>query len=206
MKKTNKHFIFDYETFGQNVFNCPVIDCSYFVFDWNRFLSENPYTFEELTSSIRRDKIDVEDQVKRLGRVIEKSSMEFWAAQDIKVRKKIMPRHDDITVEEHIQNMANYLSFFKKIDYWWSRSNTFDPLLMWRDSKGALDEILKFWRVRDIRTYIDSKFNFTTHNGFCPYDDEDEWKKIFEEHNSIHDVAADILRIQKIVRAENDLL
>jgi hypothetical protein len=65
----NPHFILDYETMGQDVFKVPVINCSYFIFDWDRFTSDEPYTFNELIKSIKFDKMQVEPQVK-MGAVI----------------------------------------------------------------------------------------------------------------------------------------
>jgi hypothetical protein len=77
---------------------------------------------------------------------------------------------------------------------------------MWATNNGtAFDNVLKFWKVRDVRTHIDAKFNYTTRSGFVPVADEDYWNKAFIAHDSTHDVAADILRLQAIHRAENDL-
>jgi hypothetical protein len=68
-----------------------------------------------------------------------------------------------------------------------------------------LNEYLRWWRVRDTRTWIDAKFNFSQKNGFIPVADTDYWAKYFVAHDSTHDVAADILRLQAIHRAEHDL-
>jgi hypothetical protein len=68
-----------------------------------------------------------------------------------------------------------------------------------------MNEYLKWWRIRDIRTYIDAKFDFSTRSGFVPVADSGYWKQAFIAHDSTHDVAADILRLQTIHRAENDL-
>ena len=72
------------------------------------------------------------------------------------------------------------------------------------DRHHSLNEYLMFWRVRDTRTFIDAKFDFKTKNGFVPVSDEAYWSEAFKEHDSIHDIAADILRLQAIHRAEND--
>jgi hypothetical protein len=68
-------------------------------------------------------------------------------------------------------------------------------------SKEAFDELLPFWAVRDVRTYLDTRFDFKLkRNSFCPIDDEMKWDRIFIKHNSAHDVAADVLRMQKVER------
>ena len=61
------------------------------------------------------------------------------------------------------------------------------------------------WKVRDVRTFIDAKFDFSTRSGFVPLADEKYWNEAFVAHDSTHDVAADVLRLQAIYRAENDL-
>jgi hypothetical protein len=68
-----------------------------------------------------------------------------------------------------------------------------------------LNEYIPFWRVRDTRTYIDASFDFSTKNGFVPIADEEYWNNNFKAHDSVHDVAADILRLQTIHRAQHDM-
>jgi hypothetical protein len=207
----NYHFIFDYETFGQDMQKCAVIDCSYMVFDWDRFISQDPYTFEELQQLVQRDKFDVEDQVKRLGYKVEKSSLKWWMEQDGRARSLIKPSDSDIKIETHLDNLVSYLSNFSSIKYWWSRSNTFDPIILWRlienySAKQHITDRLAFWKIRDTRTFIDAKTNFNLkNNSFTPMVDEERWERIFEKHNSSHDIIADILRMQMMIRLDNDL-
>lgn len=207
----NYHFIFDYETFGQNMQKCALIDCSYVVFDWDRFLSNEPYTFEELLTHVKRDKFDVKDQVDRLGYKVEKSSLQWWMEQDGRARDLIKPSSKDIKVEEHLDNLIEYVAQFSSIKYWWSRSNTFDPIILWRlienySDKKHITDRLPFWKIRDTRTFIDAKTNFNLkHNSFTPMVDEEKWERVFEKHNSSHDIIADILRIQMMIRIDNDL-
>jgi hypothetical protein len=42
-------------------------------------------------------------------------------------------------------------------------------------------------------------------NGFVPVSNIKKWEYNFNAHDSKHDIAADILRLQTIVRAEADL-
>ena len=57
----------------------------------------------------------------------------------------------------------------------------------------------------DSINYIDAKLDFKVKNNIIPLADEEYWNKTFVAHNSSHDVAADILRLQTIYRLENDL-
>ena len=203
-------FILDFETMGQDALRCPAVDCAIGTFVWERFLDE-PYTFEELTSGhCERLKVSVADQVKNYGAKIEKGTVQFWEKQDPKVRQHIKPLSTDLTQEEFCDKFIGYLANQPKIQYWWSRANVFDPLILWRimtdcNRHHSLNEYLMFWRVRDTRTFIDAKFNFSTKNGFVPVQDTVYWEQAFEEHNSVHDIAADIMRLQTIHRAEHDL-
>jgi hypothetical protein len=204
----NPHFILDYESLGQDVFTVPVINCSYFIFDWDRFTSDTPYTFQELISVIRQDKFCLEPQVES-GYSFSKRDIDWWFSQGEEAKTQIKPSKSDISVKKFCSNLEEYLDG-TRIKKWWSRSNTFDPILLHRNfrdfsSREKLDKLLPFWLARDVRTYIDTRFEFNPNikNGFCPLDDENLWNDMFIPHNSVHDVAADILRIQKIERTIN---
>lgn len=202
------HLIIDFETMGTKATKCAVIDCSVIVFNWNNFL-ESPYTTDHI-SLAKRFKLSIADQVKNYGWEIDKSTLQFWEEQEPEVRAKIAPKKNDLTVKEFIKEFHNFLIDSPKIDYWWSRSNTFDPIILTRlfeaeDKLLHLEEYLKYWRVRDTRTYIDAKLNFPKQNGFVPIQDEEKWNRVFKKHDSSWDVLADVLRLQQLCRAENDL-
>jgi hypothetical protein len=105
-----------------------------------------------------------------------------------------------------VDNMLNMLYSNPTAKYWWSRSNTFDPIILYRlaTDVNRMDDIsnrLKHWNVRDTRTFIDAKLSFAPNvTSFVL----DEWKEKFEAHNSIHDVAIDVMRLQKLTQAENE--
>jgi len=201
--------VIDFETMGSRALDCAAIDASTFVFTWDRFL-DNPYSFEEILDGAIRYKLSVKDQVQNYGFKVEQDTLDFWMRQAPEVQDKIKPRKDDLTVKEFTEAIMRDLSNGPKIEYWWSRNNTFDPTVLWRlvwtqHSKYRINEYLMFWRVRDVKTWIDAKFDFTTPSGFVPVADEDYWKRTFREHDSTHDVAADVMRLQAICRAENDM-
>lgn len=204
-----KHLLIDFETFGVNGSNCVVIDCSALVFEWERFTSDKPYTVREYANA-KRFKLSVKDQVENYKWIIEKEAVEFWEEQKPDVRKRVKPKPDDLTVKEFADQFLNFVSKQGKIDYWWSRGNAFDPVIIKRiyralDRLPAIEEYLKFWAVRDTRTWIDAKFDFADENGFVPIQDTVLWEKIFQIHDSSWDVTADLLRLQTITRAENDM-
>lgn len=203
------HFIFDFETMGQDVFQIPILDCSYMVFDWDRFITDKPYSLIELVENAKHDKVKVKEQCEVYGAKFTKRDLEWWESQGDEAKKILKPSKDDVSVGIFIDRFISYIEN-KTIGYWWSRANTFDPLILqrWATIVGKFDVItqhLQPWLVRDTRTFIDAKFNFPKVNGFVPVSDEQYWNKTFIKHDSRFDIAADILRLQAICRAENDL-
>lgn len=207
--KMSKELIFDYETMGQNTMECVVLDCAFFTFDRSRFKSDNPYTFEEIVDEAQYLKLDVKDQVKRHGFVVEGSAVEWWGRQGDAARKRIAPKPDDITLQQYYDSFMDYIEQTGPLDYFWSRSNTFDPIIIWRISRTLgkeasqrHDKLLPFWAVRDTRTFIDALTGFQDRhtNSFIPEEDKDAWHKKFEQHNCVHDIAADLLRMQVLER------
>lgn len=204
-----KHLVIDFETMSQNVHDCAVIDCSTICVDTEKMLSENPYTLKDI-EKVKRFKLSIRDQVENYGLKVHEDTVKFWSTTSDEVRKNINPKSTDLKVKEFTEAFLRYLSECGKINYWWSRSNTFDPVIISRifssvDKYKHMNEYIPYWKIRDIRTFIDAKLDFPKENGFIPIEDHEFWNKVFQKHNSSWDVLADVLRIQAIIRAENDL-
>lgn len=204
-----KHCFIDCETFGQPTDKCAVIDFSFFVADADRFTSDNPYTTDDITNVVKL-KLSVKDQVDNYNWIVYKDTIDFWQSLPAEARKNVAPKKDDLTVKEFVAGVISYMNKQGKTDYWWSRSNTFDPVILARifDAESKHQDFKQYfphWKVRDIRTYIDAKLDFPKKNGFVPLKDESKWNSVFVEHDSAWDVLADVLRMQAIVRAENDM-
>jgi hypothetical protein len=194
---------------GKIVADCAMIDCAVFVADTEKMLSNKPYTMENIVD-IKKLKLSVKDQVENYGWKVYDDTLQFWQSLPADVRKHVKPLSDDLTVKEFVEEFTNFLIQSGKIDYWWSRSNTFDPFLLWRlyesqKKTPTINEYLPYWRVRDIRTFIDAKLDFPKINGFVPIKNQTVWDTNFKQHNSSWDVLADVLRMQAILRAEEDL-
>lgn len=201
-----KHCIIDFETMGIDVNNCVVIDMSALVFDWDKFTSNNPYNFKDI-SLVQKYKFDIKEQVAKYNFTIDRSTVKFWEEQPTEVRKNIIPRKTDISLDKFAEQFINYLIPHGKISYWWSRSNSFDPCILWRlfeviGKKNMVLEYLPHWSLRDTRTWIDAKLDFPRKNGFCPIEDDKLWEETFKAHDSSWDILADVLRLQAIERAE----
>jgi hypothetical protein len=140
--------------------------------------------------------------------------LQWWMDQPTELRKYLKPDpSQDLKAVQFMEKLIDYLRQTGPIQNWWSRSNTFDPVILERIAQNAgksslLGDYLKWWAVRDTRTYIDAKFDFKVpggKNAFIPVADIAKWEYNFNAHDSKHDVAADVLRLQAIVRAEADL-
>lgn len=205
-----KDFILDFETIGSDAKVIPVINCAYTTFEWDRFESDNPYSFQELVATMQKSKLDIKDQMQNHGCKYTSEDLQWWLDKPAQLRADLKPSEDDLKPNQFIAKLLDYLLSANKISYWWSRSNTFDPIILDRmaeisNKKNQLSAYLPYWKVRDTRTYIDAKFNFPGNNGFCPFPDEEKWEVTFNAHDAKHDVAADIMRLQAIVRAELDM-
>lgn len=210
MKENKTDIIIDFETMSADSTNCAVIDCAVFVFSWDKFVSDKPYKLKHVLEA-KRLKLSVSEQVKDYGFKITQDTLDFWAGLPADVRAKIKPNKiHDLSVTEFCQSFMDILIESPKISHWWSRSNTFDPVILARlfrsqDKLAHLEGKLPHWSVRDTRTWIDAKFQFPKNNGFCPVADEDKWNQVFKKHDSSWDVWADVMRLQAIARGEAGL-
>jgi hypothetical protein len=200
----------DFETMGDDVLDpCAAIDMSIIVGDTDKMLSDNPYSCKDVVLA-KRFKLSITDQVTNYGFTVQDSALKFWQEVSPEARKHIKPSKDDLTVEQFINQLITHMNTIGKFDYWFSRGNTFDPIIIQRLFKVVgktytFKEYFRFNRVQDMRTHINAKLNNPVTTNITPIQDEEFWKSVFVEHDSSWDVLADMLRYQTILRLENDL-
>lgn len=200
----------DFETMGDDVLEpCAAIDMSIIVGDTDKMLSEDPYSCKDIVLA-KRFKLSIADQVTNYGFVVQDSAVKFWQDVSPEARKHIKPSKEDLTVEQFINELINHLNSIGKFDYWFSRGNTFDPIILQRLFKVVgktytFKEYFRFNRVQDMRTHINAKMDNPVTTNIVPIQDDQFWKSVFVEHDSCWDVLADLLRYQTILRLENDL-
>ena len=192
--------IYDFETLGQNVFECPAISLAALRFDEERFIT-NPYSYDELLSQCKYIKFDVQEQVKEYGRKIEQSSLDWWKEQGPKALKKIQPSADDVSISE----LYEFLSLdvqVHKCDKVYTRGNTFDPILL----KSLLQNFnqtdpAKWWTIRDTRSLFEGMmYGHNISSRFIPEGLEEK----FVAHDPCHDIAMDVMRFQHLARILNN--
>jgi hypothetical protein len=200
----------DFETMGDDVLEpCAAVDMSIIVGDTEKMLSDNPYSCKDVILA-KKFKLSVKDQVSNYGFVVQDSGVKFWQEVSPEARKHVKPSADDLTVEQFINQLINHLNTIGKFDYWFSRGNTFDPIILQRLFKVVgktytFKEYFRFNRVQDMRSFINAKMEYPVTTNITPIQDEVFWKSVFVEHDSAWDVLADLLRYQTILRLENDL-
>lgn len=154
------------------------------------------YTYEQLLDSAFFVKFNAADQMKRLERKAEKSTMDWWAKQCDFVRQlSFVPSDEDVTVEE------GYEAFRK-----WVKTFTPDQQKEWVFIRGSLDQLVldslemqlnvqpvfPYSQYRDVRTAID--FLYETKNGYVSVPNFDSQSKVYK-HCPRHDCAYDIMQL-----------
>ena len=100
--------IIDFETMGQDVNKCAVIDISAMVFNWDKMTSDDPYTLADI-SKCRKFKFDVKEQVQKYGYEIDPSTLAFWNEQSKEVRRNIAPKSSDLSVADFVKQFTDFL-------------------------------------------------------------------------------------------------
>lgn len=207
----NKQLFLDFSMLGYHPEWCIMLDCSVAVVDTEKMLSDVPYTVKTALSQVKRFKLSIEDQ-KRLGYVVCKDGLAFWQTQPKAIiDRTVKPSINDLTVEQFTSKFVDYLIPHGKIDTWWSWNSMDDASILWRlfcdaNKENVIREYLPRWKSRDIATFIDSKFDFSLKKlDIVPINDVEYWNSIFVKNDSTIDVVSNVLRMQAVLRAENDL-
>jgi hypothetical protein len=191
--------IFDFETLSQDQMNGVVVSMAMLTFSETRFIGDLAYTFDELVKNTHLIKFNVEEQVKKFGRKIDKSTLEWWNKQGELAKKQLAPSEEDVSISELYQFfIINKRVNVKKV---YTRGNTFDPIIMEHILK-QFDRPMPYewWEVRDTRSLIEGlSWGTDLNNSFMPPNCES-----FIHHDPRHDIALDVMRMQTLVQAINE--
>ena len=189
--------IYDYETLGQDVVNCPVLSMAVFAFDTDRFIS-NPYTLNEIVDGSTYVKFDVNEQVKVYKRVIEASTLDWWKTQSKEAQRSQLKAYStDVSITEMPDVLASIYTTEAAV---YTRGNPFDPIIT-----ETMCKIMNkpspypWWSIRDTRSMIDGlSYGSNISNSFVP--DSVDWKDVVV-HDPRYDIALDVLRLQVLIQA-----
>ena len=203
MTKANNAFFFDFETLGQNTSTCPVLCCAGMVIDLNSFATKE-WTFDELYEKSKLVNFNVEDQVKNHGKVIEKSTLEWWEKS---VKKDVRLKIFNPKEKESITKFCEWLNTFdeinhNKINTFFSRGQAFDLEIansLIEISGHEATKYIPWWSARDTRSFIEgATFGSGLKNNFIPKDYAGIPDKP-DLHDPITDIVVDVLRFQYIL-------
>lgn len=192
----NNACIFDFETLSQEQTNGVVLSMAMLNFAESRFVSDIAYTFDELVENTHTIKFNVEEQVKKYKRQINKDTLDWWSQQGDLAKKQLKPSKDDVSIDQ-LYNffIVNKSANVKKV---YTRGNTFDPIFL----EYIMRQIHKpmpydWWEVRDTRSLIEGlSWGTDLKNSFIP-----EGCENFIAHDPKHDIAMDVMRLQALVQA-----
>ena len=194
----NTAVIYDFETLSQDQIRGVVISFAMLPFSPSRFTNpELAYTYDELVSKAKFIKFNVEEQVKKYDRKIDKTTLEWWNEQGAEAKKQLKPGPDDKSISELYGFFVLHCPV--NLDTVYTRGNTFDPVFFQHiiDQTGYTRPY-DWWKDRDTRSLIDGlSWGTGLKNSFMPPDCEDK----FIHHDPCHDIALDVMRLQTLVQA-----
>ena len=206
----NMMFI-DFSMLGYHPEDCVILDCSVAVVNKEKMLSDTPYTTMGAFKEVKRFKLDIPSQ-KALGFVAHESGIDFWKTQSKEMVARVLkPSDKDLSVGDFTTAFIDHLIPKGSIDTWWSWNSMDDAAILWRlfrsvNKEAVIREYLPRHKARDVASFIDAKFDLENKRlDFVPIDDVEYWNKIYIKTDSAMEVMANIMRIQTILRAENDL-
>lgn len=181
--------IFDVETLATES-TCVVLSAAMIYFD-----PTTKPTYQSLLDSAVFVKFDAKEQVK-LGRKVDKATLEWWDRQPAFVKSKSFDRSDDdVSAAEGLQILKNYITNtpLKENQTIWIRGSldqlSIDSLAKTIDTAP----IMPYNMYRDIRTAVDMLYGTT--NGYVDIIHPEFDKHLVVKHVPYHDCAFDAMML-----------
>lgn len=191
---SNYALIYDLETLSQDHESGAIASLAALLVNEDRY-STMPYTYDELISTTKYIKFDVEDQVKNYDRTVSLDTIKWWSQQGPVAKRQITKSPDrDVSIERLYDFMTDTIDG-KKLTRVYTRG-CFDSLFLHSILRTCGKEsVYDWWKWRDTKSLIEGMLWGTKYsNDFIP----DDITEIFVKHDPIHDVAMDIYRIQTV--------
>lgn len=183
-------YMFDVETLGVES-TTVILSAAIIEFD----PSDTTLTYNDYISEALFVKFDVQEQVNKYKRTIDKSTIEWWSQQHDYVRKiSFLPNKElDLPAIEGINLLREYIGDPKNATFW--ARGSLDQMSIDSLCKATGQDLLAPYNCwRDIRTALDC-LTETSKNGYCdlkiPFDKGSNVIK----HHPTHDCAYDIMQL-----------
>lgn len=190
--------IFDFETLSQDPNDGVVLSLAMLTFDAKVFVSDSPYTFEQLCGIAKRIKFKVKEQVDVYHRKIDRQTLDWWASLPPEVfESEVKPSNDDVSIANLSEWMYNNVNI-KSIKTAFTRGKEFDLRFLESICGVIKQECPVRWQIhRDTRSFIDGMtIGSSLKSDFMPPNVGDKFLK----HDPIHDIVIDVMRMQYLIR------
>lgn len=187
--------IYDFETLGDQ-YTGVAVSLAILKFNESNFTSDK-YSYESLVSNAGFIKFNVEEQVKKYNRRIDKKTLEWWQEKDPEAIKQLKPLPTDKSITELWQFIVDYTKGMDDIKKVYTRGNSFDPVIMEQLLYSCGRGIPYPWyALRDTRSMLDGLlWGSGIDNKFIP----EGLAEKFIHHDPRHDIAMDVMRLQTVV-------
>ena len=188
--------IYDFETLGDQ-YTGVAVSLAVLKFNENNY-TLNPYNYKDLVSQTAFIKFNVEEQVTKYKRRIEKPTLKWWEKQSVEAREQLKPSPSDLSISDLWKFLTDYMQGMD-VRRVYTRGNMFDPVLM-ESLLYACDKGIPYpwWNVRDTRSFLDGLlWGSDINDKFMP----DGCAEDFIHHDPRHDIALDVMRMQSVVQA-----
>lgn len=182
--------IFDVETLGVDS-NAVILSAALIHFD----PMEKP-DYQKLLDDAIFVKFKSRDQIERLKRSYDTSTIEWWKNQHHYVRQvSLDPSGDDLTLEEGITKLHNYMNKFpnSRKETMWARGSLDQIVIDHAAGKLDLQTITDYNKWRDVRTAVDILYGTT--NGYCEVEHPTFNRAAVIKHHPVHDCALDAMML-----------
>lgn len=179
---------FDIETGGISPTSV-VLSASILYFDPREKL-----TYQQLLDSTFFIKFNVVDQLQRLKRTTDKSTLDWWNTQSDYARKiNLIPTKTDVTVETGLQLLNKYVKSYPESSIIWARGSMDEAIITNLYQTVDIEMPVKYNQWRDIRTAVDILYGST--NGYCDVEHPEFNKDMVIKHLPYHDVCYDVMML-----------
>jgi hypothetical protein len=149
-------------------------------------------------------KLNVKDQCKRLGRTMDKGTLEWWSKQcDLARNKSFKPQPDDYIAEDALDKFKAWLEKYPKKEWVFARGNLDQCVFNSLEMACGREVIFPHYLWRDMRTAVD--LLYLTKNGYCKveYPGFDAENHIIK-HDPVDDCVLDAMMLMYGKGPENE--
>ena len=154
-------------------------------------------SYKELRDNAFFVKFDVDDQLKRLNRVMDRSTLDWWSKQCLNVRNKsLKPSANDVKFEDGYAAMVEWNKQLDDNKCWiWIRGSLDQVILDDMLDQLGIEPMWHFSRFRDVRTALDLLYGST--NGYPEVNYENfNFLTHIVKHDPVDDVVYDAMMMQ----------